>query len=119
VLFCCAGCGEETCRGEGLTGAGMALKHAGFHGKEFILLLVVLVSIVLQHLVSVTLNLVSVAPNLVSVAPNLVSVAPNLVSVAPNLVSVTPNKPMFFKKKNLNNFITFHLLPKGQVHTIM
>ena len=77
MIFCCAGCGEETCEGEGPTGAGMAMKHAGLQVKEFILLLVVLVSIVLQHLVSVTLN---------------------LMSVTPNLVSVTPNKLMFFKK---------------------
>ena len=59
------------------------MKHARLHGKDFIFLLVMLVSTVLQ-----------------------------------TVVSVTPNNPMFFKKE-LNNFIIFKFLPKGQVHTIM
>jgi hypothetical protein len=56
VLFCSAGCGEERCGGEGPTGSELAMKHVGLHGKYFVLLLVVLVSTVLQHLVSVTPN---------------------------------------------------------------
>jgi len=42
--LCSAGCGEETYGTERPAGAGLARKHAGLHGKEFILLLVVLVS---------------------------------------------------------------------------
>jgi hypothetical protein len=56
VLLCCAGCGEDACGGEGPTGAGLAMKHAGLYGKDFIFILVVLVPIVLQTLVQVTAN---------------------------------------------------------------
>jgi hypothetical protein len=43
VLFCSADCAKEKCVGEGPSGAVMAMKHAGLHEKDFILLSVVFV----------------------------------------------------------------------------
>jgi hypothetical protein len=56
VLLCSAGCGEDKgeVRGEGPAGAGLTMKHAGLHGKDFILLLAVLVPVAPQTSVQVT-----------------------------------------------------------------